>query len=196
MENLTPARVVRVSKMLSKTLRHDPQRVGLTLDAAGWADVDTLLAAFARRGTVMTRAHLEYVVEHNDKQRFTLDGDRIRANQGHSIEVDLGLDATTPPDLLFHGTGARNVEPILADGIHRGARHHVHLSADTATARRVGSRHGRPVVLTVLAGAMAAAGTPFYRSANGVWLVDRVPAEFVRQDADAPRSSEPGESSR
>lgn len=160
------AQTVRISKMLSKTLRHDPGRVGVVLDEGGWIEIDTLLAAFARRGTVITRAVLDHVVETNDKSRFTIEGNRIRANQGHSIDVELGLDPMDPPTLLFHGTGAGSVASILAEGVHRGSRHHVHLSADTATARRVGSRHGRPVVLTVLAGMMAAGGAEFYRSAD------------------------------
>jgi len=173
-------RLVATSKMLSKTLRHDPARVGLTLDAQGWVGVDELLAAFAARGRHITRAELAEVVEGNDKRRFTIDGDRIRANQGHSIEVDLALDPAEPPALLFHGTATRNLDAILAEGLVRGRRHHVHLSADTDTAVRVGTRHGVPVVLTVLAGMMAAEGHEFFLSANGVWLAEHVPAEYLR----------------
>ncbi|GAA1871848.1 RNA 2'-phosphotransferase [Myceligenerans crystallogenes] len=179
----TAQQTVRLSKMLSKTLRHDPGRVGLTLDDGGWVGIDTLLAAFERHGTTITPAELEHVVEHNDKRRFIIDGGRIRANQGHSIDVDLGLEPQTPPPNLYHGTGAGSVESILATGIHSGNRQHVHLSADVDTARRVGSRHGKPVVLVVEAAAMAAAGTTFFRSANGVWLVDAVPPRHVRRQA-------------
>lgn len=181
MSRLSVAQVTRISKMLSKTLRHDPARLGVTLDDGGWIDVDVLLEAFARRGQDLSRADLEYVVEHNDKSRFVIAEGRIRANQGHSIDIDLGLEPVVPPALLFHGTGAPSVDSILANGIHKASRRHVHLSADSATARKVGARHGQPVVLTVLAGDMAAGGTPFYRSANGVWLVDSVPAAFVRR---------------
>ena len=173
--------MTRISRMLSKTLRHDPGRLGITLDESGWVEVDTLLAAFARKGMTIDRATLDHVVATNNKQRFILVDGWIRANQGHSIPVDLGLDPVEPPELLFHGTGESSVPAILAEGLRRGGRHHVHLSADTATARQVGGRRGRPVVLTVLAGQLAATGVVFYRSANGVWLVDAVPPEYLRE---------------
>ncbi|GLZ79800.1 putative RNA 2'-phosphotransferase [Actinorhabdospora filicis] len=172
--------IVRVSKTLSKALRHNPGGLGISLDANGWTDVEEVLAAFAARGRRLTREQLDLVVATNDKKRFTIQDGRIRANQGHSIEVDLALEPTAPPALLFHGTAENSVGSILATGIDKGGRHHVHLSLDTETARRVGARHGRPVVLTVLAGEMAAAGAEFYVSANGVWLVEHVPAEYVR----------------
>lgn len=174
------AEIVRVSKTLSKALRHNPAGLGITLDANGWTDVDDLLAAFAARGRRLTREQLDLVVAGNDKKRFTIQDGRIRANQGHSIEVDLALDPAEPPGVLFHGTAQSSVASILATGIDKGRRHHVHLSPDTDTAHRVGARHGRPVVLTVLAGEMATAGAEFYVSANGVWLVEHVPAEYVR----------------
>lgn len=180
---LAGPQTVRISKMLSKVLRHDPGRVGLVLDDGGWTGVDTLLAALARHGSPITRAELEHVVEHNDKRRFVITGDRIRANQGHSIDVDLGLEPRTPPAVLYHGTGAGAVASILATGIHAGRRRHVHLSADTATARRVGARHGPPVVLTVDAAAMSADGAVFHCSENGVWLTTAVPARYVRRPA-------------
>ncbi|GIG70462.1 RNA 2'-phosphotransferase [Phytomonospora endophytica] len=177
---MEPKRLISTSKMLSKTLRHDPSRLGLTLDAQGWVGVDELLAALETRGRPLTRAELDEVVEGNDKRRFTIADGRIRANQGHSIAIDLALAATEPPALLFHGTATRNLEAILAEGLDRGRRHHVHLSADTDTAVRVGARHGKPVVLTVLAGMMAAEGHEFYVSANGVWLAEHVPATYLR----------------
>jgi putative RNA 2'-phosphotransferase len=164
--------VGRVSKRLSYVLRHRPDSAGLTLDAAGWADVDQLLAALR-----LTRAELDEVVARNDKQRFALDatGTRIRASQGHSVPVELGYAAAEPPAELFHGTVDRFLPAILAEGLRPGNRHAVHLSPDVATARRVGARRGRPVVLRVDASAMAADGTRFERSANGVWLVPAVP---------------------
>lgn len=172
---------VRFSKFLSLVLRHDPEKIGLTLDAAGWAQVDDLLAAANRSGVPLTRPLLEQIVTQNDKQRFALsaDGVRIRASQGHSIPVDLGLEILTPPDLLYHGTATRFLDSIKAQGLLTQSRNHVHLSADEATAVKVGQRHGKPVVLTVQAGQMQRAGHIFYRSANGVWLTVDVPVTYL-----------------
>jgi putative RNA 2'-phosphotransferase len=172
---------VRTSKFLSLVLRHDPERIGIVLDDAGWTDVAALLAAAAAHGVAITRAELEQIVATSDKQRFALspDGTRIRANQGHSVEVELGLAPATPPDRLYHGTVARFVDSIRERGLLKGERHHVHLSADAETAHKVGSRRGDPVVLVVRAAEMAAAGHVFHRSENGVWLVEHVPASFI-----------------
>jgi putative RNA 2'-phosphotransferase len=174
-------RLVRVSKYLSLHLRHQPERLGLNLAPGGWVEVDTFLDAARANGFPIARAELLRVVADNDKQRFSFDetGQRIRANQGHSVPVDLQLEPTTPPDALYHGTADRNVQAILKSGLARMSRHHVHLSATTETARRVGMRHGRPVVLAVDAAAMSRDGFVFYRSDNGVWLVDEVPAEYL-----------------
>jgi putative RNA 2'-phosphotransferase len=176
-------RLVRVSKFLSRHLRHEPERLGLELAPGGWVGVDELLAACARRGLAVSRAELEEVVARNDKRRFSFDeaGTRIRANQGHSVEVDLQLERAAPPPVLYHGTGERSAEAILSGGLSKMGRHHVHLSADAETARRVGARRGRPVVFEVAAARMAGAGHEFYVSANGVWLVERVPAEYLRR---------------
>ncbi|HUQ80346.1 MAG TPA: RNA 2'-phosphotransferase [Gemmatimonadaceae bacterium] len=173
--------LVRVSKFLSLVLRHDPSRVGLELDAGGWVDVEDLLRATARAGLALDRATLQRVIAENDKQRFALspDGVRIRASQGHSVPVDLGLRELAPPAELFHGTADRFLAGIRREGLRAGSRNHVHLSADEATARQVGQRHGRPVVLRVDAAAMHAAGHRFWRSDNGVWLAERVPVEFL-----------------
>jgi putative RNA 2'-phosphotransferase len=173
--------VVHISKYLSKHLRHQPERLGLTLAGGGWVAVDDLLAAAARHNMPITRAELGEVVARNDKQRFSFDptGALIRANQGHSVPVDLELEPLTPPDLLYHGTGHQTAAIIRAEGLRKMSRHHVHLSADVATATRVGARHGRPVVFTVAAGRMHRDGSAFYCSANGVWLVDRVPPEYL-----------------
>src|SRR4051812_25999504 len=174
-------RLVMTSKYLSKHLRHQPERLGLALEPGGWVAVDALLQACARHSFALTRDDLREVVERNDKQRFSFDatGARIRANQGHSTEVDLELTPAPPPALLFHGTGAASVDSIMASGLERRNRHHVHLSPDAEPARRVGARHGRPVVLTVDAARMAADGHDFFVSANGVWLVDAVPPECL-----------------
>lgn len=177
--------MVVVSKYLSQHLRHSPERLGLTLAAGGWVEVEDLLAACARDGHPLTRAELEAVVAGSDKQRFSLDetGRRVRANQGHSTPVDLELEAVEPPDVLYHGTGAQTAEAIEREGLARMRRHHVHLSADVATAVTVGARHGKPVVFAVDAAGMRAEGIPFYRSANGVWLVEEVGVRFLRRMA-------------
>jgi len=174
--------IVETSKFLSYVLRHKPQAIGITLDAEGWVAVDDLLTAAARNGQSITRQQLEEVVATNDKKRFSFsaDGQLIRANQGHSVEVDLGLAAVEPPELLYHGTVERFLDLIREKGLLRGNRHHVHLSADRETAARVGQRRGRPVVLVVEAGRMHAEGYPFYRSENGVWLTETVPPEYLQ----------------
>ncbi|MGY1815532.1 RNA 2'-phosphotransferase [Blastococcus sp. SYSU D00820] len=181
--------VVRVSKRLSYVLRHAPDSVGLALDPAGWVAVDDLLAALAAHGRPVTRAELEHVVATNDKRRFELDPDgrRIRASQGHSVAVELGYAPEPPPERLFHGTPQRNLPAILAEGLRPGNRHAVHLSPDADTARRVGARRGRPVVLVVDAAAMAADGHAFTRSANGVWLVAAVPPRYLTPAAELTR---------
>ncbi|MET9722331.1 RNA 2'-phosphotransferase [Streptomyces zaomyceticus] len=173
-------RTVKVSKYLSKHLRHQPERIGLVLDAHGWTEIDTLLQATARNGFPITRAELDHVVESNDKKRFAIEGTRIRASQGHTVEVDLDLPPAEPPAFLYHGTVADRLPAIRAEGLRPMARHHVHLSRDRETATRVGARRGRPVVISVDAGAMHRAGHVFHVSANGVWLASTVPPEFLR----------------
>ncbi|TDC42545.1 RNA 2'-phosphotransferase [Actinomadura sp. KC345] len=174
-------RAVRISKYLAAHLRHRPGGIGLTLDSGGWADITELLAACARHGFPLTRAELEHVVAANDKKRFVLDGDRIRAVQGHSVQVDLDLSPASPPESLYHGTVRRSVRAILRDGLLPMGRHAVHLSPDRETARRVGARRGEPVILAVQAARMAADGHEFRVSANGVWLVGRVPPEYLSE---------------
>lgn len=174
--------LVRTSKFLSLVLRHRPELAGLTLGQAGWVRVDDLLAGCARKGMPITRAELEEVVEGNNKKRFAFDesGELIRASQGHSVEVDLELEAHEPPDVLYHGTAESVGDIIRREGLKKMRRHHVHLSADIDTARNVGTRHGKPLVFRVDAKAMRAAGFVFYRSANGVWLVDEVPPQYLQ----------------
>jgi putative RNA 2'-phosphotransferase len=174
-------RRTKVSKYLSKYLRHEPESLGLTLAPGGWVDVDELLAACERNKFPVSRAELDEVVRTSDKQRFSFDpsGARIRANQGHSTEVDLQLEPATPPDVLYHGTAEKTVPLIEAAGLLKMSRHHVHLSPDVPTALKVGSRHGRPVVFAVDAEGMARDGHTFYRSENGVWLVDAVPPRYL-----------------
>ena len=172
---------IRISKFLSLVLRHDPAKIGITLDDAGWTDVSALLAACAAHGVTITRAELTEIVASSDKQRFALspDGTRIRANQGHSVDVDLELPPVTPAARLYHGTVADVLTAIRTEGLTKRARHHVHMSADTETATKVGGRRGKAVILVIRADAMATAGHVFFRSANGGWLTDHVPPELI-----------------
>lgn len=169
------------SKFLSYVLRHHPDEAGLTVDSHGWASVDALVAGARERFPEFNHEILEIIVSSNSKKRFEYneDGTKIRACQGHSIPVDLGLEPMVPPDILYHGTAIQNVSSIGLYGIHSGTRHAVHLSEDRETAQQVGSRHGKAVVLTIDAYRMQEAGHTFTRSANGVWLVNDVPAKFI-----------------
>ncbi|GAB4125120.1 MAG: RNA 2'-phosphotransferase [Roseiflexaceae bacterium] len=173
--------LTRFSKFISLVLRHEPQKYGLTLDPHGWVAIDDLLASAERAGVRMTRTQLEQVVAENDKQRFAISDDRlrIRARQGHSVSVDLELPPLTPPDRLYHGTVDRFIASIRQQGLIRGSRQHVHLSATLETAIIVGQRRGAPVILTVDSAAMHHDGYLFYRSENGVWLTDAVPARYL-----------------
>ncbi len=177
------SRLVKISKYLSKHLRHQPDRIGIKLAPGGWVSVDELLEACKKHSFPINRIELNEVVANNDKKRFSFDstGTLIRANQGHSIEVDLQLERTVPPDVLYHGTGHGAVEAILREGLRKMLRHHVHLSKDITTAKRVGERHGRPVVFEVDTRAMHEAGYTFYCSENGVWLVERVSSEYLHK---------------
>ena len=174
-------RAVRISKFLSLVLRHRPKTVGLTLDAEGWASVSDLLRAFEAYGFGMTLGELQEVVHSDDKKRFSFspDGLFIRASQGHSVKVELGYKPAPPPPVLYHGTAERFLSSIKQKGLVKGRRHHVHLSDDEETAGAVGRRYGRPVVLTMVGGRMQGAGHMFFRSANGVWLTEHVPVEFI-----------------
>ena len=177
------SRLVKISKYLSKHLRHQPERIGIKLAPGGWVAIDELLAACKKHSFPINRIELNEVVASNDKKRFSFDSTStlIRANQGHSVEVDLQLEPAIPLDVLYHGTGHGAVEAILREGLCRMSRHHVHLSRDTTTAQKVGARHGRPVVFAVDSAAMHEAGYTFYCSENGVWLVDHVPPEYLQQ---------------
>ena len=171
----------KLSKFLSLILRHKPDAVGLSLDAQGWAPIAELIAKCSRAGTRFTREELLEVVGSSEKKRFTVseDGKRIRAAQGHSVDVKLGLAAIEPPEKLFHGTATRFLDSIFAEGLSPKSRQQVHLSVDAATALRVGQRHGRPVILSVEALRMHQQGHAFYRADNGVWLTDQVPSAYL-----------------
>jgi len=174
-------RKTTISKYLSKHLRHTPEALGLALEPGGWVPVTVLLDAMAKHGFPVNHDELNEVVRDNNKQRFAFDetGERIRANQGHSTEVDLQLDASPPPDLLYHGTPESLIDVIVVEGLKKMARHHVHLSPDVDTARKVGMRRGKPAIFAIDAAAMARAGYTFYVSANGVWLTDSVPPAHI-----------------
>lgn len=165
----------KISKFLSFVLRHNPQSIGLELDENGWADVASLIAKSNK--LTLTNELIRQVVKTNDKQRFALseDGLKIRASQGHSIAVDLALEAVQPPDILYHGTASRFLASIMKQGLTRQNRQHVHLSADRETALKVGSRHGIPVILVIDAARLYQQGQAFYLSDNKVWLTEKVP---------------------
>jgi len=174
--------LTRTSKFLSYVLRHHPDAIGVELDAAGWIDIGVLLDALARHGRPLTRETLDRLVaDGTDKKRLEVAGDRIRAAQGHSVEVDLGLPPAPPPETLYHGTVAAVLDRIRAEGLRPQGRTHVHLSTDRETATRVGARRGRPVILTVDAAGMHRAGHAFYLAANGVWLTDAVPPQWLAE---------------
>lgn len=172
---------IKLGRFLSLVLRHDPSAAGITLDENGWAEVDALLAGVKRTGRHIDRNTLERIVRENNKKRYSLseDGTKIRANQGHSVEVDVELMPQTPPDILYHGTATRFLDSILREGLTRQNRQHVHLSAELKTAVNVGGRHGKPVVLRVDAATMAQGGYTFWLSENGVWLCEMVPPKYL-----------------
>ncbi|VAW76787.1 RNA:NAD 2'-phosphotransferase [hydrothermal vent metagenome] len=172
--------LIKTSKLLSFLLRHNPQSIGLTLDHQGWAKIDELIICLNKNGKKLSRDIIFQVVEKNDKQRFMLSNDllRIKANQGHSLTIDLDLDPSEPPQFLYHGTATRFLDSIQVQGLLPSGRHHVHLSDTLKTAYNVGKRHGKPVVLIIEAEKMMREEFVFYQSANGVWLTSKVPPEY------------------
>ncbi|HEU4411767.1 MAG TPA: RNA 2'-phosphotransferase [Polyangiaceae bacterium] len=179
---MAASRSVRASKFLSLVLRHEPARVGIELDAGGWVDVDVLLAALARAGTPLTRGELDALVEGPaDKRRFAYDEARrrVRASHGHSVDVALDYEPATPPELLYHGTVARFLASIRAEGLAPRARQYVHLSETTEGALEVARRRGEPLLVRVAAGAMAREGRLFFPAPNRIWLTDAVPTRYL-----------------
>ncbi len=171
----------KISKRLSYVLRHRPDSIGLRLDQQGYVEVELLLSALARHGDELTIEQLNELVLTNDKKRFSFDptGSRIRANQGHSINIDLNYDQKSPPPILYHGTASRFVPSIRQRGLLKGQRHHVHLTESRDTAMSVGSRYGEPVILIVRADQMVANGSRFFLSENQVWLTECVPPNHI-----------------
>lgn len=174
--------LTRTSKYLSLILRHNPAAAGITLDEHGWADVEALIEG-VRKSRQFDREMLEEIVRTDEKGRYSFNEDRtrIRANQGHSIQVDVELEEMRPPEVLYHGTGAKFEDSIDAQGLLPKTRLYVHLSGDVDTARKVGSRHGSPIMYKVASGKMAEDGIKFYRSVNGVWLVKTVPVKYLEK---------------
>ena len=170
-----------ISKEIAYILRHCPQERGITLDAGGWADVKSLLSSLNASGHSIDETGLEQLVKDDAKQRYAFNEDhtKIRASQGHSFPVDLGLTPVTPPEYLYHGTALRFLDSIRQTGLEKRSRQHVHLSPDEETATKVGIRHGKPIILRILTGKMTADGFVFYRSVNGVWLTDSVPVQYI-----------------
>lgn len=172
-----------ISKFISLVLRHKPEVIGIELDKNGWADLEELIqkSNVHKPSIGMTKENVLDVIANNDKKRFVLseDGTRIRAAQGHSVEVELELKKETPPFVLYHGTVEKFLPAIKKNGLLKMNRHHVHLSKDLATAMNVGGRRGTPVILTVNARKMHADGHAFYLSENGVWLTESVPPEYI-----------------
>jgi putative RNA 2'-phosphotransferase len=171
----------KISKFLSLVLRHKPDVIGIELDEKGWVEIETLRKACAKNGRDFSVKELKEVVETNDKKRFSLNESekKIRANQGHSIEVEIEFEEKNPPKILYHGTAEKNVGLIFGEGLQKIKRHHVHLSPDVETARNVGIRYGKPVIFQIDTEKMLAENFKFFVSANGVWLVDEVPPKFL-----------------
>lgn len=178
---ITKEENVRLSKLLSYVLRHNPAHLGIQLNNSGWANVEILLKQLSVHQEKIDFDTLKLVVDTNAKKRFSFNEDftLIRASQGHSVEIELNYTAQIPPEVLFHGTAEKNIPLIREKGLFKMSRHHVHLSADKETAFKVGQRHGKPVVLTIQSMAMYESGHLFYISANGVWLTDHVPEGFI-----------------
>lgn len=178
--------LTKTSKFLSLVLRHNPNEIGIKLDENGWTSVNELLKNLKTKNFDLNIEDLKFIVESSNKKRFAFNEDfsKIRANQGHSVEVDLNYESQVPPEYLYHGTATKNLESIITNGIQKQNRHHVHLSSDKETAINVGKRHGKPIVLIVKAKEMYEKGIKFYLSDNGVWLVDEVLPEFLNENSD------------
>ncbi|MBR4201014.1 MAG: RNA 2'-phosphotransferase [Oscillospiraceae bacterium] len=183
--------MTQTSKFLSLVLRHQPEAAGITLDSHGWADVPALLGGMTAAGCPVDTALLEEIVRTDEKQRYSFNAEhtKIRANQGHSVKVDLNLRPVAPPEFLWHGTASRFLDSILREGLKPMSRQYVHLSPDTGTAEKVGSRHGRPVILQIAAQQMAQDGYLFYQAENGVWLTDTVPPQYIMNGCELRRES-------
>lgn len=177
-------KVIKHSKFLSLILRHKPETIGIDLDENGWIDIDLLIKKMNGNGRQLNREDLYFIVENNSKKRFAIDeaNNKIRANQGHSLDINLGFEPIQPPEILYHGTATRFVDSIMKTGLEKRDRHHVHLSADKGTAANVGQRHGKLIILEVRAMEMFEKGFQFFKSENGVWLTNKVPTLYLNKN--------------
>lgn len=175
--------LTHISKFLSLVLRHQPEKIGIQLDQNGWTDIDELIEKANENGIQFDRETLNHIVATNTKKRFAFNEtlDKIRASQGHSIEIELGYTNQKPPEILYHGTGEKSVQSIVDTGLEKRSRQHVHLSSDIETAIKVGQRHGKPYVFKVLAEQMYNDNFQFFISDNGVWLTDNVPTKYLKK---------------
>jgi putative RNA 2'-phosphotransferase len=175
---------INISKFLSLVLRHQPETIGIQIDQNGWADVTELLEKSNNYGVKFDRETLNHIVDTNSKKRFAFNEtlDKIRASQGHSIEIELGYNNQKPPEILYHGTGDKSVQSIIEKGLEKRSRQHVHMSSDIETALKVGQRHGKPFVFKVLAGQMYDDNFQFFISENGIWLTDNVPTKYLKRN--------------
>jgi len=181
---ISDKQITHISKFLSLVLRHQPETIGIQLDQSGWTDIDELIEKANSYGVKFDREILNHIVATNSKKRFAFNNtfDKIRASQGHSVEIELGYTNQKPPEILFHGTGEKSVQSILDTGLEKRNRQHVHLSSDFDTAVKVGQRHGKPFVFKVLAERMYNDKFQFFISDNGVWLTDHVPTNYLKQN--------------
>lgn len=183
---ISDKQITHISKFLSLVLRHQPETIGIQLDQSGWTDITELIEKANNHGIKFDREILNHIVATNAKKRFAFNDtlDKIRANQGHSVEIELGYINQKPPEILFHGTGEKSVQSILSTGLEKRNRQHVHLSTDFDTAVKVGQRHGKPFVFKVLAEQMYIDNFQFFISDNGVWLTDHVPVKYLEQNCE------------
>jgi putative RNA 2'-phosphotransferase len=181
---ISKKQTTQISKFLSLVLRHKPETIGIELDQNGWADVKSLLEKSNKYGLQFDLEMLKYIVETNPKKRFAFDHNfsKIRASQGHSLEIELGYSNQKPPQFLFHGTSEKSVESIWENGIEKQKRQHVHLSSDIDTAIKVGQRHGKPFIFKILAEEMYNDKFEFYISDNNVWLTNFVPKKYLKRN--------------
>jgi len=181
---ISDKQLTRISKFLSLVLRHQPETIGIQLDKNGWTDVGELIEKANIYGVKFDRETLNYIVKTNSKRRFAFNNEhnKIRASQGHSIMIELGHTNQKPPEILYHGTGEESVQSILETGLEKRSRQHVHLSGDIETAIKVGQRHGKPFVFSVLAEQMYNDNFQFFISDNGVWLTDNVPTKYLKRN--------------
>ena len=176
--------LTHISKFLSLVLRHQPETIGIQLDKNGWTDVKELIEKANDNGINLDRDTLNHIVATNSKKRFAFNEthDKIRASQGHSIDIELGYESQKPPEILYHGTSEKSVQSIIDKGLEKQSRQHVHLSSDIETAIKVGQRHGKPFVFKVLAEQMYTDNFQFFISDNGVWLTENVPAKYLKRN--------------